>query len=155
MTMPSFDRRNLKFAPLFDVDPVTGASIEVSYSDRTLETFGRVGAGWFCAGADSRPRAQQLAFPNELLGLSERRDFSGGNQRRRRQGGRPGARAIEERRCHASILLPPTLSVEAAGFRCLRKAILLNRLLARPERDDAALRKALYLQRNFLSRRTS
>jgi len=47
MTTHSFDRRNLKFAPLFDVDPVTGASIEVFYADRTLETFGRVGAGWF------------------------------------------------------------------------------------------------------------
>ena len=25
----------------------TGASIEVFYSDRTMETFGRAGAGWF------------------------------------------------------------------------------------------------------------
>jgi hypothetical protein len=33
--------------PLFDVHPRTGASIEVFYSDRTLETFGRGGAGWF------------------------------------------------------------------------------------------------------------
>src|SRR5690242_15622474 len=33
--------------PLFDVDPVTGASIEVFFADRTLETFGRCGAGWF------------------------------------------------------------------------------------------------------------
>ena len=33
--------------PLFDVHPWTGASIEVFYSDRTLETFGRGGAGWF------------------------------------------------------------------------------------------------------------
>ena len=32
---------------LFDVHPRTGASIEVFYSDRTLETFGRGGAGWF------------------------------------------------------------------------------------------------------------
>jgi len=47
MTTHSFDRRNPKFAPLFDVDPVTGASIEVFYSDRTLESFGRAGAGWF------------------------------------------------------------------------------------------------------------
>jgi hypothetical protein len=30
--------------PLFDVHPLTGASIEVFYS---LETFGRGGAGWF------------------------------------------------------------------------------------------------------------
>jgi hypothetical protein len=34
--------------PLFDVHPQTGATIEVFYADRTLETFGRCGAGWFC-----------------------------------------------------------------------------------------------------------
>jgi hypothetical protein len=33
--------------PLFDVHPRTGVSIEVFYADRTLETFGRGGAGWF------------------------------------------------------------------------------------------------------------
>jgi hypothetical protein len=33
--------------PLFDIDPQTGATIEVFYADRTLETFGRGGAGWF------------------------------------------------------------------------------------------------------------
>jgi hypothetical protein len=33
--------------PLFDVHPQTGISIEVFYSDRTLETFGRGAAGWF------------------------------------------------------------------------------------------------------------
>ena len=33
--------------PIFDVHPLTGASIEVFYADRTLETFGKGGAGWF------------------------------------------------------------------------------------------------------------
>ena len=33
--------------PLFDVHPQTGASIEVFYADRTMETFGRCGVGWF------------------------------------------------------------------------------------------------------------
>jgi hypothetical protein len=33
--------------PLFDFHPRTGASIEVFYADRTLETFGRCGPGWF------------------------------------------------------------------------------------------------------------
>jgi hypothetical protein len=33
--------------PLFDIDPATGVSVEVFYVDRTLETFGRGGAGWF------------------------------------------------------------------------------------------------------------
>ena len=32
--------------PLY-VDPQTGATIEVFYADRALETFGRCGAGWF------------------------------------------------------------------------------------------------------------
>jgi hypothetical protein len=33
--------------PLFDVHPRTGASFEVFFSDHTMETFGRGGAGWF------------------------------------------------------------------------------------------------------------
>jgi hypothetical protein len=32
---------------LFDIDPRTGASMEVFYADCTLDTFGRCGAGWF------------------------------------------------------------------------------------------------------------
>jgi len=33
--------------PLYDIDPQTGATIEVFYADHTLETFCRCGAGWF------------------------------------------------------------------------------------------------------------
>jgi hypothetical protein len=33
--------------PLFDIDPRTGVGFEVFYSDRTLETFGKSGQGWF------------------------------------------------------------------------------------------------------------
>ena len=33
--------------PLYDIDPLTGTSIEVFYADRSLETFGRCGSGWF------------------------------------------------------------------------------------------------------------
>jgi len=33
--------------PLYDVDPRTGVIIEVFFSDRSLETFGRCGSGWF------------------------------------------------------------------------------------------------------------
>jgi hypothetical protein len=33
--------------PLFDIHPQAGISIEVFFADRTLETFGRCGAGWF------------------------------------------------------------------------------------------------------------
>ena len=39
--------RAARCEPLFDINPRTGASIEVFYADRALETFGRVGAGWF------------------------------------------------------------------------------------------------------------
>jgi hypothetical protein len=43
----SSDRR-YQLEPLFDVDPVTGFSVEVFFADRTLETFGCGGAaGWF------------------------------------------------------------------------------------------------------------
>jgi hypothetical protein len=35
-----------RFEPLFDIHPVTGASIEVFYAVG-LATFGRGGAGWF------------------------------------------------------------------------------------------------------------
>jgi hypothetical protein len=37
----------LQHEPLYDIDPRTGISIEVFYTDRTLETFGRVAASWF------------------------------------------------------------------------------------------------------------
>jgi hypothetical protein len=40
----SVDRRHL---PMFDIHPGTGASIEIFFADRTLETFGRGVAGWF------------------------------------------------------------------------------------------------------------
>jgi hypothetical protein len=44
---PSNPRQRAPHEPLFDVHPRTGASIEVFYADRTLETFGKCGAGWF------------------------------------------------------------------------------------------------------------
>ena len=38
------------FEPLFEINPQTGATVEVFFADRALETFGRCGAGWFwCA----------------------------------------------------------------------------------------------------------
>jgi hypothetical protein len=33
--------------PIFEIHPVTGAAIEIFFADRTLESFGRNGAGWF------------------------------------------------------------------------------------------------------------
>jgi hypothetical protein len=35
------------YKPLFDVHPVTGASIEVFFADSRLVTFGRGRAGWY------------------------------------------------------------------------------------------------------------
>jgi hypothetical protein len=37
----------LQHEPLYDINPRTGISFEVFYADQRLETFGRVGAGWF------------------------------------------------------------------------------------------------------------
>ena len=36
-----------KYEPFYEIDPETGVSIEVFFFDRTLETFGRRGPGWF------------------------------------------------------------------------------------------------------------
>jgi hypothetical protein len=36
-----------RYEPLFDVHPVTGASIEVFYADTGLATFGEGATGWF------------------------------------------------------------------------------------------------------------
>jgi hypothetical protein len=41
------DRLQGKHEAIFDFHPVTGASFEVFYSDRTLESFGWRGSGWF------------------------------------------------------------------------------------------------------------
>ena len=48
--------------PLYDIDPRTGASIEVFYADRALETFGRCGAGWFWCVSPARLSARRLAY---------------------------------------------------------------------------------------------
>jgi hypothetical protein len=47
LTPASNPRQRAAHEPLYDIHPRTGISIEVFYSDRTLETFGRGGAGWF------------------------------------------------------------------------------------------------------------
>ena len=45
--MVMYPRQGAAHEPLYEVNPLTGISIEVFYSDRALETFGRAGAGWF------------------------------------------------------------------------------------------------------------
>jgi hypothetical protein len=44
---PTAFRQPARQEPLYDIDPETGVSIEVFYADRTLETFGQYGGGWF------------------------------------------------------------------------------------------------------------
>ena len=57
--------------PLFDVHPATGASIEVFYADRTLETFGGHGAGWFWhAHWRGSAGSGNGAISDELFGIS-------------------------------------------------------------------------------------
>ena len=51
---------SLRHEPLYDINPQTGACIEVFYADRTLETFGWRGAGWFW---QSRRRGWSPAGP--------------------------------------------------------------------------------------------
>ena len=47
--------------PLFDIHPMTGASIEVFFADG-LATFGRGGAGWFWWSRRRRLFAGWLAY---------------------------------------------------------------------------------------------
>ena len=65
--------------PLYDVHPRTGSSIEVFYADRTLETFGKGGAGWFWwsrrrgfspNGAPTGPFATRYAAYRHALGTN-------------------------------------------------------------------------------------
>ena len=44
---PQTPVQHARHEPLYDINPATGVCIEVFYSDRRLETFGRDGAGWF------------------------------------------------------------------------------------------------------------
>jgi hypothetical protein len=69
----------LQHEPLYDINPETGVSIEVYYADRTLETFGRGGAGWFwwsrrpgCApdGSATGPFATSFAAYRHALGTA-------------------------------------------------------------------------------------
>ena len=47
IALASNPRQRARREPLYDIHSLTGISIEVFYLDRTLETFGRGGAGWF------------------------------------------------------------------------------------------------------------
>ncbi len=77
-TMPS-PTQHARYEPLYDVHPRTGSSIEVFYADRTLETFGKGGAGWFWwsrrrgfspNGAPTGPFATRYAAYRHALGTN-------------------------------------------------------------------------------------
>jgi hypothetical protein len=53
--------------PLYDIHPAIGVSIEVFYADRTLETFGRGGAGWFWRPRRGQPFATSYATYRHAL----------------------------------------------------------------------------------------
>ena len=41
-------KRRTAYEPLYDIDPQTGASVEIFYADRAIATsFGTSGIGWF------------------------------------------------------------------------------------------------------------
>jgi hypothetical protein len=79
-------RQRASHEPLFDIHPLTGASIEVFYADRALETFGSAGTGWFWwfrprgfppEGQPTGPFATSYAAYRHALGasLGARRGF--------------------------------------------------------------------------------
>jgi hypothetical protein len=47
MVPQAAQRQRGRREPFYDINPLTGASIEVFYANRALETFGRCGPGWF------------------------------------------------------------------------------------------------------------
>jgi hypothetical protein len=71
----SADRRHQR-KPIFDVNRVTSATIEICFADRRLESFGKNGAGgfWWHGNAVSRRIVQRLVRfiraipPTELSG---------------------------------------------------------------------------------------
>jgi hypothetical protein len=63
----SNSRQPARQEPLYDINPLTGASIEVFYADRMLETFGKCGGVGF--GGRVGVAARQMA---RLLGRSLR-----------------------------------------------------------------------------------
>jgi len=49
--------------PLYDTDPRTGATIEVFYADRALETFGRCGSGVVLLASPARLSPRRVQRP--------------------------------------------------------------------------------------------
>jgi hypothetical protein len=69
-------KRHTPYEPLYDIDPQTGASVEIFYADRALATsFGTRDAGWFwrsCLSGflpDDRPTGP---FANSYIAYRDR-----------------------------------------------------------------------------------
>jgi hypothetical protein len=102
--------------PIFDIHPVTGASIEVFYADTALATFGRGGAGWFwqCRRRGFAPEGKATGpFPTSYTAY------------RHAVVSRSAGFAMKPRKngCCASILLPRQQRMEAAPLR-IKKIVL-------------------------------
>ena len=86
--MATDPKRRAALEPLYDIDPRTGASIEVFYADRSLETFGQCGSGWFWWSRRHGfvPFGQSSEWPirYELRSISARPGDRFGDQRHRR-----------------------------------------------------------------------
>jgi hypothetical protein len=110
-------RQHARREPPYDIDPRTGASIEVFYADRTLETFGKCGAGWFWQSRrrgyppecqSTGPFATSYAAYRHAM-ITPAPSFSGGIPIPRR------ARQLHNLALAASTLLPRKSMVEATA----------------------------------------
>ena len=56
--------RRAAYEPIYDIEPRTGASIEVFYAERVLaQSFGASGSGWFWWTLPVRLRAGHTDWP--------------------------------------------------------------------------------------------
>ena len=86
-------RQCARHDPIFDVHPQTGVSFEVFYSDRTLETFGGAGGGWFWSSRQRRSSPEGPATgPFATSYAAYRNALETYNGHRKQFGGRVGGR---------------------------------------------------------------
>jgi hypothetical protein len=118
--------------PLFDVHPATGASIEVFYTDRTLDTFGRIGSGWFW-----HQRRRGLApngpavgpFPTSFAAYRSAVNSVG-------EFGRTAPRESHAKTSPCFHIASTQASRGSNMLLVVENTIHFNRLLARPERFE-------------------
>jgi len=111
--------------PLYDIDPQTGASIEVFYADRALETFGRRGAGWFwwSRRRGFSPEGSPICpFATSYAAYRHAMNAAAANSQR----GRLGYDTAKKAESFASISLPRSSVVEASAEGRGENAIIPN-----------------------------